>query len=111
MVYAGVPERSKGVDSEILWRRPTRVRIPSPALILSFLFRKYIHNPKLVWNGIMKNEVIKKMIEYFQTDVKKINHALKVYNFAQSLFILKNGIILSVYTKKSNITYLRCRIQ
>ena len=30
----------------------------------------------------MKNKVIKKMIEYFQTDVKRINHALKVFDFA-----------------------------
>jgi CRISPR/Cas system-associated endonuclease Cas3-HD len=31
----------------------------------------------------MKNEVIKKMIEYFQTDVRRINHTLKVLDFAQ----------------------------
>jgi HD superfamily phosphodiesterase len=33
--------------------------------------------------GSMKNEVMKKMIEYFQTDVRRINHALKVVDFAQ----------------------------
>ena len=31
----------------------------------------------------MKNEVMKKMIEYFQTDVRRINHALKVVDFAE----------------------------
>jgi HD superfamily phosphodiesterase len=31
----------------------------------------------------MKIEVILKMIDYFQMDVKRINHALKVYYFAQ----------------------------
>ena len=31
----------------------------------------------------MKINVIKKMIDYFQTDVKRINHALKVLDFAQ----------------------------
>jgi HD superfamily phosphodiesterase len=30
----------------------------------------------------MKNEVIMKMIEYFQTDVRRINHTLKVFDFA-----------------------------
>ena len=31
-VYAGVPELAKGGGLKILWRRPTWVRIPSPAL-------------------------------------------------------------------------------
>ena len=31
----------------------------------------------------MKFKVVKKMIEYFHTDVKRINHALKVFDFAQ----------------------------
>jgi len=31
----------------------------------------------------MKINVLKKMIEYFQTDVKRINHSLKVFDFAQ----------------------------
>jgi HD superfamily phosphodiesterase len=31
----------------------------------------------------MKNEVMKKMIEYFQMDVRRINHALKVVEFAE----------------------------
>lgn len=31
----------------------------------------------------MKINVMKKMIEYFQTDVRRINHALKVFDFAQ----------------------------
>jgi CRISPR/Cas system-associated endonuclease Cas3-HD len=31
----------------------------------------------------MKNLVMKKMIEYFQTDVKRINHAFKVLDFAE----------------------------
>ena len=31
----------------------------------------------------MKYEVMKKMIEYFQTDFRRINHALKVVDFAQ----------------------------
>jgi HD superfamily phosphodiesterase len=31
----------------------------------------------------MKINVLKKMIEYFQTDVRRINHALKVFDFAQ----------------------------
>ena len=31
----------------------------------------------------MKINVIKKMIGYFQTDVRRINHALKVFDFAQ----------------------------
>jgi len=31
----------------------------------------------------MKNNVMKKMIEYFQKDVRRINHALKVLDFAQ----------------------------
>lgn len=30
---AGVPELAKGGGLKILWRRPTWVRIPSPALI------------------------------------------------------------------------------
>jgi HD superfamily phosphodiesterase len=30
----------------------------------------------------MKNEVMKKMIEYFQTDIRRINHALRVFDFA-----------------------------
>jgi hypothetical protein len=33
-------------------------------------------------SGIMKNELMKKMIEYFQTDVRRINHAFKVVDFA-----------------------------
>jgi len=37
---------------------------------------------KIVPDGYMKNELIKKMIEYFQTDVRRINHALKVFDFA-----------------------------
>ncbi|MGZ7134912.1 MAG: HD domain-containing protein [Methanobacterium sp.] len=31
----------------------------------------------------MKIEVLEKMIEYFGVDVRRINHALKVYDFAQ----------------------------
>ncbi len=31
----------------------------------------------------MKNDLLKKMIEYFGIDVKRINHALKVLEFAQ----------------------------
>lgn len=31
----------------------------------------------------MKINLMKKMIEYFQTDVRRINHALKVLDFAQ----------------------------
>ncbi|MGZ7049074.1 MAG: HD domain-containing protein [Methanobacterium sp.] len=31
----------------------------------------------------MKIEVLEKMIEYFRVDVRRINHALKVYDFAQ----------------------------
>jgi HD superfamily phosphodiesterase len=31
----------------------------------------------------MKTIVMKKMIDYFQNDVKRINHALKVFDFAQ----------------------------
>ncbi|MGZ7047302.1 MAG: HD domain-containing protein, partial [Methanobacterium sp.] len=31
----------------------------------------------------MKIEVLEKMIEYFRLDVRRINHALKVYDFAQ----------------------------
>ena len=31
----------------------------------------------------MKIKVIKKMIDYFQNDVKRINHTLKVFDFAQ----------------------------
>jgi HD superfamily phosphodiesterase len=31
----------------------------------------------------MKINVMKKMIKYFQTDVRRINHALKVFDFAQ----------------------------
>jgi len=31
----------------------------------------------------MKFKLMKKMIEYFQDDVKRINHALKVFDFAQ----------------------------
>jgi len=31
----------------------------------------------------MRKEVTKKMIEYFQMDVKRINHSLKVFVFAQ----------------------------
>ena len=31
-LYAGVPELAKGGGLKILWRRPTWVQIPSPAL-------------------------------------------------------------------------------
>lgn len=34
--------------------------------------------------------VIKKMIEYFDGDVERINHALKVYGFAKSIGELEN---------------------
>ncbi|MDK2799659.1 MAG: hypothetical protein PWP27_1457 [Clostridiales bacterium] len=33
---------------------------------------------------------MKKMIEYFDGDVKRINHALKVYGFAKSIGELEN---------------------
>lgn len=36
MVYCRGTRAVKGGGLRILWRRPTRVRIPSPALILRF---------------------------------------------------------------------------
>jgi HD superfamily phosphodiesterase len=45
----------------------------------------------------MKIELIKKMIEYFQTDVKRINHALKVVDFA---FIIGEDQSLDEETKE-----------
>ncbi|MBI5680078.1 MAG: HD domain-containing protein [Methanobacterium sp.] len=45
----------------------------------------------------MKNYIIQKMIEYFQNDVKRINHALKVFNFAQ---IISYDLSLEEKTKE-----------
>jgi len=41
--------------------------------------------------------VTKKMIDYFQTDVKRINHALKVLNFAQ---IIAEDLAIDNQTKE-----------
>lgn len=38
----------------------------------------------------MIQEVICKMINYFETDIKRINHALKVYSFAKNIGELEN---------------------
>ena len=35
---AGVPELAKGDRLRTCWRRPTRVRIPAPALVLVLIF-------------------------------------------------------------------------
>ncbi|WP_058485001.1 HD domain-containing protein [Defluviitalea phaphyphila] len=36
------------------------------------------------------SDIIKKMIEYFNGDVKRINHAIKVYGFAKSIGEIEN---------------------
>jgi HD superfamily phosphodiesterase len=45
----------------------------------------------------MEINVIKKMIDYFQKDIKRINHALKVFDFAQ---IISEDQSLDKKTKK-----------
>lgn len=37
----------------------------------------------------MVNHVIEKMIKYFQNDVRRINHALKVHSFARSIALME----------------------
>jgi HD superfamily phosphodiesterase len=49
----------------------------------------------------MKINIMKKMIEYFQTDVRRINHAIKVTNFAH---IISDDQSLDKKTKEI-ITY------
>lgn len=65
----------------------------------------------------MVEQVVKKMIEYFGKDVKRINHAIKVYTFASNIGRLENlaqreitvleiaSVLHDIGIKKSELKY------
>jgi HD superfamily phosphodiesterase len=45
----------------------------------------------------MTSKVLEKMIDYFHNDIRRINHALKVFNFSQ---IISDSLLLDEKTKE-----------